>query len=169
MRKVLIILASLLLLFPAHGLAQKRGKTQPKKRAVTADKPITTPCGVYYHNTDEFISELFDPKWRKVGRSNKETFYYSAQDIICDKETGILKVWVKAVPDPEKQADYTHALVRYEFKCPKYQLRITGYAEYNADGTTGDSRTHRDAQWDELFPDSIGEVIFNRACRYRTD
>ena len=163
MKKALPILISLLLMFPAQNFAQKKRKA--KKPAAVPSRPGMSPCGVYYASWDEFFEEMDRDaiRWRKIGRSHNEAFFYNGKDTICDADRKVLKTWIKAIPDsPDGHA---YSLELFELNCRTYQLRRTSQTKYTSTGDIVDFRSIKEAEWDDVIPDSIGQTIFNTACR----
>src|SRR5436190_15866647 len=97
-------------------------KTTTPKRTSTADRPLSSPCGVYYKNRADMIGEsrLAD-KWFSLGQSVNKHFWYNPHRTTCDAKTSVLKSWIK---EEHKNTDGDFALVLYEMKCRSDQLRV---------------------------------------------
>src|SRR5690349_17013940 len=96
---------------PATKVAPK--KTTPKRTA-TVDKPLSSPCGVYYKDRADMIAESNLPnQWSSLGQSANNHFWYNPRKTTCDAQSGVLKSWIK---EEHKNTDGDFALVLYEMK-----------------------------------------------------
>lgn len=155
----------LIIFLSAGGFSQtsKRGSKKRSDLNLDLHKPFTTPCGVRYKNFDEVMDEV-DVEWRVAASSSEEVFFYNTRKQQCDRNTGIIKVWVKGeAVDSER----TTSMTRYEIKCRLDQLRIMSQIQYLRNGSVASSRTYRNPEWDDVIPDSVGERILETMCRKR--
>jgi hypothetical protein len=155
----------LMLVFSAVSFSQtsKRGSKKRSDLNLDLDKPFTTPCGVSYKNFDEVMDEA-DVEWRVAASSSDEVFFYNTRKQQCNRNTGIIKVWVKG---EAVDSDRTTSMTRYEVKCRANQLRIMSQTEYLKNRNVSSSRTYKNPEWDEVIPDSVGERILETVCRKR--
>ena len=163
MRKAILFSLLLFLVFPSLNSAQKRRRSQAKPRA-SSPFPGYTPCGVYYSSWEDFGSDIKD-EWRRIAGTNDAVFYYNPREELCDTETGVLRAWIKVIPDSSYTAGYSQALHRYELKCRKEQLRVTEVTRYKSDGVLLGTVSSKYVEWDEALPESIGRAILDRVCR----
>jgi len=142
--------------------APARKKSVPKPTS-NQDKPLYSPCGVYYKNRGDMIgqSNLGD-KWFSLGESANKHFWHNPHKTTCDAQTGVLKSWIKEV---HKNTDGNYALVLYELKCKTNQLRVKTVIEYDKTGALLETNNHGDDPWQDVAPGTAGEVMLRTACR----
>jgi hypothetical protein len=156
----------LLLTFFSDGLAQQKRRTAVKKQPTDRHKPIDTPCGVHYNSLEDFLDEIKDSdQWVLLGHGDEQRSYYRPSDVICAGRA--LKVWVKVVPTIAKGLDYDYALDLFELKCPSYEYRITSHVEYDPKGNVLKSLSTKEAEWEDIVPDSLSQIVLKTACRYK--
>lgn len=178
MRKPIIVLALLLLSSSAFGQTANNealgGKTSEDKTTPARkkpvpkptrnqDKPLSSPCGVYYKNRADMSAESnLGDKWFSLGQSANKQFWYNPHKTTCDARTGVLKTWIKEV---HKNTDGNFALVLYELKCRTNQLRVKTVIEYDKAGGVLETNNHGDDPWQDVAPGTAGEVMIRTACR----
>lgn len=172
MRKAILILSLLILCALAFGQggrtkhAGKAGvKTKPKptpspKQPKLKDGPFYTPCGVYYKDWGELFNEI-GKGWKFIGESKTDHLWYDSDKSRCT-DGGILKAWIKQM---HLGSDLQYALVLYELKCNADQYRIVSVTEYNEVGAVLSSDKSDDADWRDVVPESVAEVILKAVCR----
>lgn len=143
-------------------------KTAPKKtapkRTATVDKPLSSPCGVYYKNRADMIADSNLPnQWFSIGQSSNTHFYYNPRKTNCDSQSGVLKTWIK---EEHKNTDGDFALVLYEMKCPGDQLRVKTVIQYDRAGNVLET-TNRDPDepFQDVAPGTAGVTMLKTACR----
>ena len=163
MRKVFVV--SVLLFAALNTSAQHRKTTKPKAKSTPT--PTTkahweqyTPCGVFYKDIDDFVSDL-RKGWRLVGQTKTDHIWYDSDRQRCG-DNGILKTWIKEM---HLNTDLKYALVLYELNCKTDELRVVSVTEYDKDGHVIESRQYNDPAWSDAVPESIGEEILKIACR----
>jgi hypothetical protein len=160
MRKAVLILACL---FLVASVSSSQRKPKPKADPLTElTRPRgVSPCGVPIPSFEEFVEEQ-RIEWRVVSATKETLYFYNTHRVTCGSG-GILSAWVKGTYDNEAKS--ISDMTRYEFKCRLNHLRITSQAEYYKDGSVKSSRTYKNAEWDEVIPDSVGESILEGICR----
>jgi hypothetical protein len=177
MRKVILVLALLLVAPSSFGqnnnsgaLGGKTGEstTAPvKKKSVPKpvpkqDKPVSSPCGVYYQSRADMSAESnSSDKWLSLGQSVNKQFWYNPHKTTCDAKTGVLKSWIKEV---HKNTDGNYAMVLYEFKCKTNQLRVRTVIEYDQAGNVLETNNQNDEAWQEAAPGTAGEFMLRTIC-----
>ncbi len=143
-------------------------KAVPKKvtpkRTATVDKPLSSPCAVYYKNRAEMIAESNLPnQWFSLGQSTNNHFYYNPRKTNCDAQTGVLKTWIK---EEHKNTDGDFALVLYEMKCRSDQLRVKTVIQYDKTRTVLET-TNRDEDepFQDVAPGTAGVTMLKTVCR----
>jgi Surface-adhesin protein E len=164
MKKTLPILVTLLLLLSPSDHAQRRRK--PVKKVEVSGRPGISPCGIFYAWWDEFFDDIRD-EWHLIGKTANLTYYYNTHEELCDKDTGIMKAWVKAIPNGEGNENYSYSLTQYQIKCPRHQMRIVAIHDYDTNGNVIDSAVDDERDFRDVIPESMGEGILDTVCRYR--
>src|SRR5258706_6267287 len=130
MRKAILasmFLAVAVIAFGQHGKSQIGGKTasksKQKPKPTPSPKPNAkwetyTPCGVYYKDIDDFISDM-DKGWRSVADTKDDHYWYNSDTERCG-DGGVLKVWIKIIPVSYRAGGYS--LTLYELKCTSAEL-----------------------------------------------
>ncbi|HXT63551.1 MAG TPA: surface-adhesin E family protein [Pyrinomonadaceae bacterium] len=139
-------------------------KSTTPKRTSTADKALSSPCGVYYKNRADMIGEsrLAD-KWFSLGQSVNKRFWYNPHRTTCDAKTSVLKSWIK---EQHKNTDGDFALVLYEMKCRSNQMRVKTVIEYGSAGNVLETTNHEDDEpFQDVAPGTAGETMMRTACR----
>lgn len=158
------ILTVLFLIFAVVNLSAQSSK--PKNQVPTVrsnvdrNKPIDTPCGVHFKNFDDFVAETKD-EWRHAGESEAQSFFYNTRKTVCEK--GILKVWIKTVQKDETTS-LAYSMDRVDLNCRSNQQRLMSTIKYKKGGAVIDSFTSAAPKWEDLVPDSIGELIQRTIC-----
>ena len=140
-----------------------RKKPVPK-RTSNSDKPLSSPCGVYYRNRADMIAEsnLAD-RWFSLGESANKHFWYNLHRTTCNAQSGVLKSWIKEV---HKNTDDDYALVLYEMNCRSDQLRVKTVIEYDGADNLLETTNHEDDEpFQNVAPGTAGEVMMRTACR----
>lgn len=138
-------------------------KTTPKRTA-TVDKPLPSPCGVYYKSRADMIAESNLPnQWLSLGQSANNHFWYNPRKTTCDAQTGVLKTWIK---EEHNNTDGDFALVLYEMKCHSDQLRVKTVIQYDKAGSVLET-TNRDPDepFQDVAPGTAGVTMIRTACR----
>ena len=141
-------------------------KTVPKAPAKSASnqgRALSSPCGVYYKNRADMISQsnLAD-RWFSLGESANKHFWYNPHKTTCDAKSSVLRSWFK---EEHKNTGGNFALVLYEFKCKTKQLRVKTLIEYDNTGSVLETNDHGDDPWQVVAPGTAGEVMLRTACR----
>jgi hypothetical protein len=145
---------------PAPAPSSKKPVPKP---AANKDKPLYSPCGVYYKSREDMIGESnLGDKWFSLGESANKHFWYNPHKTNCDAKTSVLKSWIK---EDHKNSDSNYALVLYEFKCKTNQLRVKTVIEYDKTGSVLETNNHGDDPWQEAAPSTAGEVMLRTICR----
>ncbi len=143
-------------------------KTTPKRTSSggnsTSDKPLSSPCGVYYKNRADMIAESSLPnQWFSLGQSSNNHFWYNPRKTNCDAQTGVLKTWIK---EEHKNTDGDFALVLYEMKCRSDQLRVKTVIQYDRAGTVRETTNNDDDEpFQDVAPGTAGVTMLKTACR----
>jgi surface-adhesin protein E len=149
---------------PAATTTKATPKKPTPKRTTTVDKPLSSPCGVYYKNRADMIAESNLPnQWFSLGQSRSTHFWYNPRKTNCDAQTGVLKTWIK---EEHKNTDGDFALVLYEMKCRNDQLRVKTVIQYDRAGNVLET-TNRDADesFQDVAPGTAGVTMLKTACR----
>jgi surface-adhesin protein E len=129
-----------------------------------SDKPVSSPCGVYYKNRADMMAESNLPnQWFSLGQSSNNHFWYNPRKTNCDAQTGVLKTWIK---EEHKNTDGDFALVLYEMKCHSDQLRVRTVIQYDRPGNVLETTNHdTDEPFQDVAPGTAGVTMLNTACR----
>lgn len=162
MRKALLASILLFAAFVAFGHQRKttKPKTKPKHPASEAKWEQYTPCGVYYKDVLDFMSDL-NKEWQLVGTTKSDEIFHDPDRTRCT-ENGILKAWIKRM---HKASGLKYSLVLYELKCKTDELRVRSTTEYDKDGAVLESDDSSNSSWSDAVPESVGEMILKAACR----
>jgi len=138
-------------------------KTTPK-RTTTVDKPLSSPCGVYYKNRADMTAEANMPnQWFSLGQSTRNHFWYNPRKTNCDGQTGVLKSWIK---EEHKNTDGDYAMVLYEMKCRSDQLRVKTVIQYDRGGNVLETTNKDDDEpFQDVAPGTAGVTMLRTACR----
>jgi hypothetical protein len=149
---------------PATTTPKATPKKPTPKRTATVDKPLSSPCGVYYTDRADMIAESNLPsKWFSLGQSANNHFWYNPRKTTCDAQTGVLKTWIK---EEHKNTDGDFALVLYEMKCRSDQLRVKTVIQYDRAGNVLETTNHDDDDpFQDIAPGTAGVTMLNTACR----
>ena len=143
-------------------------KVTPKRTSSVgtsnSDKPLSSPCGVYYKNRAEMIAESNLPnQWSSLGQSTNNHFYYNPRKTNCDGQSGVLKTWIK---EEHKNTDGDFALVLYEMKCRNDQLRVKTVIQYDSAGNVLETTNRDDDEpFQDVAPGTAGVTMLKTACR----
>jgi surface-adhesin protein E len=145
---------------PANAPATKKPAAKP---AANRDRPLYSPCGVYYQNrADMTRNSILPDKWFSLGQSANKHFWYNPRKTTCDAKTAVLNSWIK---EEHKNTDGDYALVLYEMKCKPNQLRVKTVIEYDKNGSVLDTNNNAETPWQDAAPATAGEVMLRTACR----
>ena len=149
---------------PATAPAKAAPKKTSPKRTATVDKPLSSPCGVYYKDRADMIAESNRPnQWFSLGQSSSNHFWYNPRKTNCDAPTGVLKSWIK---EEHKNTDGDFALVLYEMKCRSDQLRVKTVIQYDKTGTVLETTNRDDDEpFQDVAPGTAGVTMLRTACR----
>ena len=178
MRKAILVLTLLLMLPSSFGQNSNSGasggkiiedKTAPARKkpvpkpAPNQDRPLVSPCGLYYKNRADMSAESNSAdKWFSLGESANKHFWYNPHRTSCDAKTGVLNSWIK---EEHKNTDGDFALVLYEFKCKTNQIRQKTVIEYDKAGAVLETTNHDDDPWQDVAPGTAGETMIRTVCR----
>src|SRR5262245_39478096 len=143
-------------------------KTTPKKstpkRTTTVDKPLSSPCGVYYKNRADMTAEANLPnQWFSLGQSTSNHFWYNPRKTNCEVQTGVLKSWIK---EEHKNTGGDYAMVLYEMKCRSDQLRVKTVIQYDRTGNVLETTNNDDDEpFQDVAPGTAGVTMLKTACR----
>ena len=139
-------------------------KKPAPKRTATSDKPLSSPCGVYYKNRADMIGESNLPdKWFSIGQSTRKHFWYNPRRTNCEPKSGVLKSWIKEV---HKDTGGDFSLVLYEMKCKSNQLRVKTVIDYDSAGNLMETTNRDDDEaFQDVAPGTAGETMIKTACR----
>ena len=108
----------------------------------------------------------FGANWTYVTSSNLESFYIDKDFYKYDVKNKTVDVWSKS----EKKKIYldefytsSKSLSRYS--CINKQAKTLAYINYNEEGIAIKSSTKPEGEFSLIFPDSIGEGMWEVACR----
>lgn len=116
-------------------------------------------------------------EWEVLSLTDETIYLMNMKELISDE--GITRAWVKEIllnNKDKKEAtinldDYKNSpykLVLYQCDCKKRLMLLAMVVEYDGKGNvtrSSDFRSARIATWSEVTPDSIGQSVFNSACR----
>jgi hypothetical protein len=120
-----------------------------------------------------FASAVSAQDWIYVGQSAKdESKYYIRSTPVANNYHK--KVWIKqtnkkiTIQKNGKSVVYNDAydLILYEFNCNDRQILIHSMASYSSTGTLLESYKPEEyeKEWSDVIPDSVGEMLLNKAC-----
>ena len=149
---------------PAAPTTKAAPKKTTPKRTATVDKPLSSPCGVYYRDRADMIAESnLANQWFSLGQSANNHFYYNPRKTNCDAQSGILKTWIK---EEHKNTDGDFALVLYEMKCRSDQLRVKTVIQYDRVGNVLETTNRDDDEpFQDVAPGTAGVTMLKTACR----
>ena len=149
---------------PATAPAKAAPKKTSPKRTATVDKPLSSPCGVYYKDRADMIAESNLPnQWSSLGQSANNHFWYNPRKTTCDAQSGVLKSWIK---EEHKNTDGDFALVLYEMKCRSDQLRVKTVIQYDRAGNVLETTNRDDDEpFQDVAPGTAGVTMLKTACR----
>ena len=79
-----------------------------------------------------------------------------------DARNDSVKVWIKQ--SPKSGGDESpYKVLRFELNCRANQMRTLSFANYDAGGQI--IRGGEGGRWASVFPETLGEVLYNGACR----
>jgi hypothetical protein len=107
------------------------------------------------------VAELKD-EWRPTGETETQSFYYNTRKLVCD-DKGILKVWIKTLQRDDTKL-LAYSMDRLELNCRSNQTRLMSTIKYKKGGGVIDSFTSTAPKWEDVIPDSIGELIWQTVC-----
>jgi hypothetical protein len=100
-------------------------------------------------------------RWREIGQAvdtrsyiDFKTFDYARNDSI--------KIWIKQSPRSSGD-EGPYKLFRFELNCRANQIRTASFANYDAGGQI--IRSGEGGKWGSVVPETIGEMLYNGACR----
>jgi tetratricopeptide (TPR) repeat protein len=99
-------------------------------------------------------------RWRELGQSARQT--YIDMKTFDDTRNDSIKIWIKQSRAASND-DGPHQLLQFELNCRARQIRTLSLANYDASGSLVGSR--EGGRWASIVPDTIGETLYNGACR----
>jgi hypothetical protein len=100
-------------------------------------------------------------RWREIGQA-ADTRNYIDMKTFDGARNDSIKVWIKQ--SPKLGGDESpYKVLQFELNCRANQMRTLSFANYDAGGLIiggGES-----GGWGSVFPETLGEVLFNGACR----
>jgi hypothetical protein len=76
-----------------------------------------------------------------------------------DEKYQAVSLWVKEV----RGDDGPYSVDQFELNCGAHQLRMISSASYDAAGNFKGNR--RGANWTGIVPETLGEILYEGACR----
>ena len=114
--------------------------------------------------------KLFSQDWIFIGiGKGKDTNMssYIRSEYLSKNEYGI-KIWIKTTYPKltVKKVVYTNVTEKQLFyiNCPRHQYYIISTFTYNKNGTVIDSFNDSDTEWNDVVPESIGEMNVLKVC-----
>lgn len=108
----------------------------------------------------------FGADWTYVISAQDESFWVDKSFYKYDGSAKTVDVWSKSIKKKLYGNDfYTNSKTLYRFSCPLKKVKILAYIEYKEDGNTLHSTTEPEPNFNIIFPDSIGEGIWEVACK----
>ena len=120
-----------------------------------------------------FFSTKANADWEAVGSTNESIYMIDPNKIRTASEYGksYLKVWVKQViynditKDGLSVGDYEIDLQHID--CNGLTSGLKSYALYKKSGSLVDSYQSNHVEMSDVIPNSIGEMILEKACLYQ--
>ncbi|MEW7119950.1 surface-adhesin E family protein [Acinetobacter nosocomialis] len=127
-------------------------------------KKIVLTCGL-------LISiSTFGADWKYVamGGENDRAIYVDNSQYMYNKKNNTVKAWFKTVSymDTEGSDTYIKSKNFYQFSCSDKKIKLLGYVNYdkNAAITSTDQRDEKEAKYNLVIPDTIGEDLWKASC-----
>jgi hypothetical protein len=151
---------------PAGGSTASKSRPSPAKAKPSPPaSPSYSACGVPIPTYTEFLDEI-KMEWRIATENDDKSFLYNTRKTVCDRETGILSVWVKVVFKKPQENGQEYQIVKHQFKCRSNQLRATNLVSYDKDGKViVSTEEDKNTEWSEAIPDSIADGLLKVVCR----
>jgi len=160
--KSLILIA--LALIAVIGLdAQTRRKRN--QAGLSNNQTIFAKCGVHFKAEERTIDDVLSyGSWTIVGSNPKlDIIYYYDEERTSCGDDGILRTWIKRGAI-KVQSSESFTLFRYELKCRSDQRRIITAIDYGETGKVLRSTKKKNAEWEDVVPDTFDEAILRKAC-----
>lgn len=104
--------------------------------------------------------------WTYATSTGNESFWVDKSFYKYDGNAKTVDVWSKSIKKKLYSNDfYTSSKTLYRFSCPLKKVKQLAYVEYKEDGDTLKSTTKPEPNFNIIFPDSIGEGIWEVACK----
>jgi tetratricopeptide (TPR) repeat protein len=111
----------------------------------------------------DFSKLLDDERWGEIAPQQHGRVYIDMKTFDDDRSASAT-VWIKKV---QSSGDDTgpYSLRQFELNCSLRQIRTVSIADYDASGQFTGSR--EGGTWESIFPQTLGETIYNGVCRGR--
>ncbi|QBM33838.1 surface-adhesin E family protein [Acinetobacter baumannii] len=109
-----------------------------------------------------------DWKYVSIGGENDRGIYVDNSQYMYNKKTNTVKAWFKTVSyiDPDSTETYTSSKNLYQFSCSYKKAKLLGFVNYDKNATiiSSDQRDEKDAKYNMIIPDTIGEDLWKASC-----
>ncbi|MFW1903661.1 surface-adhesin E family protein [Acinetobacter baumannii] len=109
-----------------------------------------------------------DWKYVSIGGENDRGIYVDNSQYMYNKKTNTVKAWFKTVSyiDPDSTETYTRSKNLYQFSCSDKKAKLLGFVNYDKNATiiSSDQREEKDAKYNMIIPDTIGEDLWKASC-----
>jgi tetratricopeptide (TPR) repeat protein len=101
-------------------------------------------------------------RWREIGQAT-DTRNYIDMKTVDNVRNDSIKFWIKQ--GPKSGGDESpYKILRFELNCRANQIRTLSFANYDAGGQIIGSG--EGGRWGSVVPETIGEMLYNGACRH---
>jgi hypothetical protein len=119
-----------------------------------------------------FIGRSQNNEWVKVGNEKNTTYYLRS---VKSEESHLKKIWVKQVSVNLEARSSSNKVVNlpngssltlFLFDCEERRVKIISQTFYQSNGKVFNSFKWADyeQEWDDIIPDSVGEMLLNKSC-----
>lgn len=109
-----------------------------------------------------------DWKYAAIGGKNDRAIYVDSSQYTYNKKDNTIKAWFKtdSYKELEGKETFTKSKDLYQFSCVDNKMRLLAFVNYGKDGSVISSaqREEKDAKYDLIIPDTIGEDMWRVAC-----
>lgn len=102
-------------------------------------------------------------EWRPIGYSSKAAWFIDTSSLKAVSASKVAWVKIEVKSSEVKDGGDKYSIFKYAAHCKTRQIQILSMTAYSNTGSVNFSGS-RAGQSDEVYPESIGEALFNAMC-----
>lgn len=111
-------------------------------------------------------SACFGADWKYVTEGGGMSFYLDKSFYKYDASSKTVDVWTKTTKKKLfEESYYTSSKTLTKYSCANKESKLLANIEYDTNGNVLNSNTKPNSRFELIFPDSVGETIWETACQ----